>query len=67
MAVILKTMMAGPDGVKQAGERAEFPPQMERDLVEGGYAAYVGAPVREAAVMAPRETAAMPSPARRKR
>jgi hypothetical protein len=67
MAVILKTMMAGPDGVKQAGERAELSPQTERELVAGGYASYVAAPVRETAAIAPRETAAIPAARKRGR
>lgn len=67
MAIILKSTMAGPGGVHQAGDRVELGAQQERELVEGGYAHYVKAAERaETATPRPRETAAMP-PVRRDR
>ncbi len=61
MAVILRSLLAGPDGVYQAGARATFSPEFERALVEGGYAVFDKVQERgEAAVMPRRETAVMP-------
>ena len=55
MAVILKSTMCGPRGSFQAGQRAEFDTQTEHDLVQGGYAEYLGKPPApvERAVAAP--------------
>jgi hypothetical protein len=67
VAVILKTLLAGPAGVHQAGERVEFSPDAERALVDGGFAIYDKPPARgESAVPPPRETAALPPVKRRK-
>lgn len=67
MAVILRTILAGPKGAHQPGERLELDAESERALVDGGFAVYAKDPVRaEAAVIVPRENAAMP-PVRRGR
>lgn len=60
MTVRLKSTMAGPRGTFQSGDVTEFDADTERDLVEGGYAEYVGQPsqpAREQAVIAPVEQA----------
>lgn len=65
--IVLRTVMAGPDGVHQPGERVSISPERERALVDGGYAVFVKSTERgETAVARPRETAAMP-PVRRGR
>jgi hypothetical protein len=67
MAVILKTLMAGPAGVHIPGEKVDtFTPEQERVLVAGGFAVYVKQPARgETAEAPPRENAAMPAVKRR--
>jgi hypothetical protein len=58
MAVILRTLLAGPDGAHQPGTRLELSEQAERELVEGGYAVFDKAPRGETATIGPRENAA---------
>lgn len=60
MTIRLKSTMAGPRGTFQSGDVTTFDADTERDLVQGGYAEYVGQPpqpVREQAVVAPVEHA----------
>lgn len=61
MTVILRSLMAGPDGVFAAGDRATLSAERERSLVEGGYAVYVAPPAAEAAVALPPEVAIAPA------
>lgn len=60
--VNLRTMMAGPDGVRQPGWH-EVDAETAAVLIEGGYAT---ADTVETASMQPSETAAMPKPSRKK-
>lgn len=78
MTIILRSILAGPHGNGQPGDRLTLDAQAERDLVEGGYAVPVqevaavappevaqAAPVPEVAAMSPPETAALPKPKKR--
>lgn len=47
MKVKLLTLYAGPDGVKNIGETADFDTVKALDLVTNGYAEYVEVPVIE--------------------
>jgi len=51
MKVRMRTVMAGPDGVADAGAVIEVPVAMARGLVSGGYAEALGEFPPEAAVV----------------
>jgi hypothetical protein len=68
MKIRMKTLEAGPGGVFQVGSVRDMDEKAAKARVDGGYAEYVSAPVREeaqapeAAVIAPPERAVMPKP-----
>lgn len=67
MLVKLKTNLAGPDGAWAAGAVIEFDRETATALVDGGYAAAIGAAARETATApANTEAAAAPKPAKPK-
>lgn len=62
MTIIMRTTMAGPNGVFPAGKPANLSEQDERRLVDGGYATYEKPPVRgESATAGAYETASLPA------
>ena len=57
MWIEMKTLMAGPGGVREAGKVYDVPDKEAKALIEGGYAEQVEAPRRhpvEQAVSQPR-------------
>lgn len=46
MWIEMKTLMAGPSGVREAGKTYEVPDKEAKTLIEGGFAEQVEAPRR---------------------
>lgn len=69
MAIIMRSLMASPEGVAQPGERLQLSEQRERALVDGGYAVYEKAAraAPEVAVAPAQESAIAPAVARRRK
>jgi hypothetical protein len=68
MWIEMKTLMAGPNGVREAGKTYEVPDKEARVLIAGGYAEEVAAPrskpvVEKATGSRGREKAASRKPA----
>jgi hypothetical protein len=64
LRVRLKTLIAGPQGVGQAGDTMELPEAMAQALVAQGHAEWLEVapvPEPEAAVLEPDETTALPA------
>lgn len=44
--IVMKTLLAGPDGALAPGQEVSMPDERADSLVKGGYAQYAGTPVK---------------------